>query len=444
MSGAVNPPENRSTDGEAVGETPSRLRSIPPSWIFGGLSALLASGYGVLFTVVADYRDEYGISETSIGWLIGLGFIVAFFAQTLIAPIGDRGHARNLIRAGVLMNVVGLLMLGFGENLEVLLIGRVISGLGIGTALPAIRRIVILADPENLGENLGRLLSADVFGFAMGPALSALLVGTFGLPAPYLVVAIATLAVLTVAESFHVEETVDNSGQRLAFDLLKSRVVAGAVVMGGAVFLMIGAFDALWDLVHEDLGTANWMSNLGITLFAVPLVIFGPFSGRLSQRVGPFKVGGLGLLAGAFFIFVYGQLPSGEWIFAVAMAHALTDGLTISASGVAVAMAVPEERQSGAQGLIGAAQALSGGIAAVVIAAIYEEQGRAAAYTTGAIGMLIFTAVAMWLGVDFWLRGGHQKALEESREESLDESGPAGPDTITRARSTRRPRLRRE
>ena len=433
MSGAMKPDERRQME--------RRFPEIPPSWIFGGLSALLASGYGVLFTVVADYRDAYGISETSIGWLIGLGFIVAFFAQTLIAPIGDRGHARNLIRVGVLVNVIGLLLLGFGKNLDVLLTGRVISGLGIGLALPAIRRIVILADPENLGENLGRLFSAGVFGFAMGPALSALLVGTFGLAAPYLVVAAATLAILAITESFHVEETIDNSGQRLAFDLLKSRVVAGAVVMGAGVFFMIGAFDALWDVVHEDLGTADWMSNLGITLFAIPLVIFGPFSGRLSQRVGPFKVGGLGLLAGAFFIFVYGQLPSGEWIFAIAMAHALTDSITVSASGVAVAMAVPKERQSGAQGLIGAAQALSGGIAAVVIASVYEEQGRAAAYATGAIGTLIFTAIAMWLGVDFWLRGGHRRALEESLDESETRSGE--PDVATRARATRRRRLHR-
>lgn len=411
-----------------------RETRIPPSWMFGALSATLASGYGVLFTVVADYRDEYGISETAIGWLIGLGFIVGFVAQALIAPIGDRGHARTLIRTGVLLNVAGLLMLGFGESLEVLLTGRVISGLGIGTSLPAIRRIVILADPENLGENLGRLLSADVFGFAMGPAVSAILVGPFGLPAPYLVVSAATLLLLFVSESVHVEETVDQSGQRLAFDLLKSRVVAGAVVMGAAVFLMIGAFDALWDVVHEDLGTADWMANLGITLFAIPLVIFGPFSGRLSQRVGPFRVGGLGLIAGAAFIFVYGQLPTGEWIFAIAMTHALTDGLTISASGVAVAMAVPEERQSGAQGLIGAAQALAGGIAAVVIASIYEEQGRAAAYAVGAGGMVVLTAVAMWLGADFWLRGGHRRAVE---------AAPAELDDLRRARPTRRPRLRR-
>jgi len=437
MSAAVNPSAPR--------QKPGNRRPIPPSWIFGGLSALLASGYGVLFTVVADYRDAYGISETAIGWLIGLGFIVAFFAQTLIAPIGDRGHARNLIRVGVLLNIIGILMLGFGESLEVLLAGRVISGLGIGTAIPAIRRIVILADPENLGENLGRLLRADVFGFAMGPALSALLVGPFGLAAPYVIVAAATLVMLAIAESFHVEERVDTSGQRLAFDLLKSRIVAGAVVMGGGVFLMIGAFDALWDVVHDDLGTADWMSNLGITLFAIPLVVFGPFSGRLSQRVGPFKVGGLGLIAGAFFMSAYGQLPSGEWIFAFTMGHALTDGLTVSASGVAVAMAVPEERQSGAQGLIGATQALAGGITAVVIATIYQEHGRAAAYTTGAIGMLIFTAIAMWLGVDFWLRGGHRKALAESLDESSEEAAPRPDrvDPITLATSTRRPRLRR-
>ena len=29
---------------------------------FGGLTAMLAAGYGVLFTIVDDYKTEYGIS----------------------------------------------------------------------------------------------------------------------------------------------------------------------------------------------------------------------------------------------------------------------------------------------------------------------------------------------------------------------------------------------
>ena len=54
--------------------------------------AALAAGYGVLFTIVADFRDEYGISETAIGFVIGLGFIAGFLSQIVLAPLADRGH----------------------------------------------------------------------------------------------------------------------------------------------------------------------------------------------------------------------------------------------------------------------------------------------------------------------------------------------------------------
>jgi len=384
----------------SVTQRPIRSR-IHPGWVFSALSAALASGYGVLFTIVGDYRDEYGISDTWIGVLIGSGFISAFFAQILIAPLADRGFARRLIIIGVLGNVVGLLMMAFGTSLTPLLVGRLISGVGIGASLPAIRRIVILADPENLGENLGRLLSADVFGFATGPAISAALVGTFGLASPFLVVSALTLAIIPFALAVTVVETPGERGQRLAFDLLRNRVVSGAVVLGSAVFLMIGAFDALWDVVHEDLNTTDWLANLGITLFAVPLVILGPTSGRLSQRIGPFRIGAAGLLAGAVFIFLYGQLPSGGWIFAFAMGHAFTDGLTIASSGVAISMAVTEERQAGAQGLMGASQSLVAGIAAPIVAALYDGPGRAVAYGAAAAGMVVLVAIGVALAWPF-------------------------------------------
>jgi MFS family permease len=377
------------------------MSRISPTWVFSGLSASLAAGYGVLFTVVGDYRDEYGISETSIGMVIGAGFLSAFVSQILIAPLADRGFARRLIIVGVLANVGGLVMMAFGDALTPILTGRIISGVGIGAALPAIRRIVILSDPEKLGENLGRLLSADVFGFASGPAISAVLVGPFGLAAPFLVVSALTLLFLPFTFAVTVTETPDAPSQRLAVDLLRSRVIAGAVVLGSAVFLMIGAFDALWDVVHEDLNTADWMANLGITLFAVPLVVLGPTSGRIAQQVGPFRIAAVGLLAGAFFIFLYGQLPSGGWIFTFAMMHAFTDGMTVASSGVAISMAVPEERQAGAQGLMGAAQSLVAGITAVVVGALYEGPGRAVAYATAAVGMVIFVIVGVALAMPF-------------------------------------------
>jgi MFS family permease len=402
---------------------------LSPYWVFAALTAALSAGYGVLFTVVGDFRDEYGISATAIGIVIGAGFLAGFVAQVFIAPIADRGRARQLIVAGAAADIAGMLMMGFGENLPLILAGRIVSGLGIGAAAPAIRRIVILADPDNLGQNLGRLLSANVFGFALGPAISAVLVGPFGLAAPFVVVAAVAGLLLPLTIFVGVSESEEISHQRLALDLLRSRVVAGAVILGATAFLMIGTFDALWDIVHEDLDTPTWMANLGITLFAIPLVILGPTGGRLAQRVGPFRIAAIGMLAGATFMFTYGRLPTGTWIFGLSMVHAVSDGLTMVAPGVAVAMSVPKERQAGAQGVMGAAQALVAGIAAIAIGAVYETSGRAAAYAAGAAAMVVLIAVAMALAAQFWRTGRHRSVDTASLTAELEAGAPMSPTT---------------
>jgi MFS family permease len=388
--------------------TPTRdPQPTPPSplvlmAVFGGLSALLAAGYGVLFTIVDDYRTEYGISETAIGVVIGAGFIAGFVSQVVIAPLADRGHAKAVVAAGVAVNVAGLLLMGIGTTLPLILAGRLVSGIGIGAASPAIKRIVILADPDHLGQNLGRLLAADVFGFAMGPAVSAVLVGPFGIPSPFIVVAVATAALLPVVTRVHVTESVDPARRRLALDLLKIRPFAGAVLFGAVAFVMVGSFDALWAVVHDDLGTSEWIANLGIILFALPLVALGPFGGRLAQTFGPFRLGTIGLLAGAMFMFSYGLLPTGGAIFAVAMIHSVGDGLTISSAGVAAGMVVPADRQAGAQGVLGAGQAVAAGVMAVVTGALYESIGRTAAYGVCAGVMVALTGAGAWLARSAW------------------------------------------
>jgi MFS family permease len=371
---------------------------------FGGLSAMLAAGYGVLFTIVDDYKTEYGIQESEIGYVIGIGFLSGFLSQVFLAPYADRGHARTVVVLGVLVSVGGLLLMAAGTTLTPIIAGRIINGIGVGAATPAIKRIVILADPGNLGSNLGRLLSADVFGFAMGPAISAILVGPFGIPAPFIVVSLAALILLPFVARVHVDETsVDvRPRKRLAVDLLKIRPFAGATVLAGVTFLMIGGFDALWSLVHNELGTTEWIANLGITLFAVPLVLLGPWGGRTAQTFGPFRLATIGLVAGAGFMLGYGLLPTGGLIFALAMMHALSDGATISAAGVAAGMVVPDDRQAGAQGMLGASQALMAGVMAMVTGEVYEAYGRTAAYAVVSATMLVLTAVGLWLARDAW------------------------------------------
>ncbi len=388
------------------------MRRRPIVLTFGLLTGLFAAGYGVMFTVLDDFRDKYGIGEAALGLVVAMGFFSSFLAQLLIAPLADRGFARRLVFVGMLLNVVGLLAMAFAHSVVPLLVARFVMGLGAGMAVPAVRRIVILADPERLGHNLGRLLSADVAGFAAGPAVSAVLVGPFGLAAPFLAIAVATVACLPVIARVHVDESEAAPRAKLAVDLLRVRPFAGAVAMGAAVFLMVGTFDALWVLVLNDLGTADWIANVGISLFAMPLVFLASIGGRAAQRIGPFRLGTLGLLGGALCMFLYGQMPSGGAMMAVGIFHAVGDGLTVSSTGVAVGMVAPPERQAGAQGLLGGVQTLTGGITAVAAGALYEGFGRVVAYTACAAAMVLLVGLGLALAGPAWRMRAEQPTAE--------------------------------
>ncbi|HUC33614.1 MAG TPA: MFS transporter [Ilumatobacteraceae bacterium] len=373
---------------------------------FGLLTGMFAAGYGVMFTVLDDLRDAYGISEAALGLVVAMGFFTSFFAQLFIAPLADRGHARSLVFIGLVLNVVGLVTMAFGSDIWVLLAGRFVFGIGVGMAVPAVRRIVILAEPERLGHNLGRLVSADVAGFALGPALSAVLVGPFGIAAPFLVIAALSVACLPVILRVHVTETRDAPKTKLAVDLLRIRPVVAAVAMGSATFMMIGTFDALWVLVLDDLDAPSWMANIGVTIFATPFVLLASVGGRAAQRHGPFRIAAAGLLCGSLSMFLYGQMTTGTAMLVVGIFHATTDGLTVSAAGVAVGLSVPAERQAGAQGLLGASETLVGGMAALAAGSIYDGWGQTAAYTTAGLVMFGLTAFGWWwAGATRGLRG---------------------------------------
>ncbi|HSJ91001.1 MAG TPA: MFS transporter [Ilumatobacter sp.] len=366
---------------------------------FGVLTAVLASGYGVMFTVLDDFRDEYGISEIWLGSIVGIGFLASFVSQVFIAPIADRGRARQLVVAGMLLNVVGLLTMAFGESLLPLLGGRLVSGIGVGMALPAVRRIVINADPINVGNNVGLLLASDVTGFALGPVVSAILVPWFGLSAPFLFISALTLVLMTLVFRVDIVEAsrVHAPPQRFAFDLLRNRPLVAGLLMGSAIFFMIGTFDAMWAIVLDDLEASELLANIGITIFALPLVFLGAFGGRLAQRVGPFRLGPLGLALGAVYMALYGFMPTAWAMLAVAVVHSISDGLTVTSAGVAVATAAPPDRQAGAQGMLGAAETLTGGVTAQLAGALYMVGGRELAYSVCAIVMLLMAGGAFLL-----------------------------------------------
>jgi MFS family permease len=365
-------------------------------------TAIMSMTYGVMFTMLDDYRDEYGISESGLGLVLAIGFFAAFVGQITLAPLADRGHAKRMMIMGFALVVVGCLVMAFGTTLIALLSGRLIMGVGSGMSLPALRKIVIVSDPDNLGSNMGRLLSVDIAGFALGPMLSAVLIGPFGLASPFLVISAAVVAITVALSRVSVPETAhdDRPSERFAFDLLRIPAVSGGVLIGVALFIMIGTFDSLWAIMMEDLDAADWIANMGVSLFAIPMALLGPYGGRLAQRKGPYRVGAIGMTVGAVCMTLYGFLPTPALMLVVFFVHIMNDGFTVTSAGVAVGMAAPPERQAGAQGLLGGVQTLMGGLAASLAGWSYDHLGRGPTFVITAAVMLACTASGLVLAGD--------------------------------------------
>lgn len=365
---------------------------------------MLASGlgsmsYGTIFTIVDDLRDKYSISEARLGLIMGVGFFAGFVANVFIAPYADRGHAKKMIVAGIVVQLLGNTAFGFMHSFGALFLARAIMGIGGGMMYPAIRRIVILADPDNMGSNLGRMLSVDVGGFTLGPMLSALTVGTLGIASPFLIISgVMVFVGLNIIRIPVKEAHIDDAPpQRLAFDLFRQRTFTGTITMSSALFVLIGTFDALWSMMMKDMHAAAWISNLGISLFAVPMLFLGPIGGRFTQNIGPFKASIGGLTLGAGILTMYGTLPSPYPMLAFGVMHGIIDGLTVTGGSSALAMIVPKARIASAQGMQGATQTIIGGIASVAAGAAYGAFGRTTTFSSAAIIMLMLVGTGTWL-----------------------------------------------
>ena len=357
-----------------------------------------------MFTMLDDFRNNFGIAESALGFIVGVGFFTSFLGQVSIAPLADRGRAQRLIILGLGLEVIGCIGMALGETFIILLISRIIMGFGAGSALPALRRVIIVADPENFGRNLGRILSFEVAGFASGPIISVVFAEFFGIPGPFIFLATIISLFVIVVSRIAVPETAkeNHPTERFAIDLLKNRAITSGILIGVALFFMIGVFDSLWVLMMDDLDAAQWMANFGVSVFVLPLILLGPFGGKFVQRIGPYRAGSFGMILGAIFMAGYGLMPTPALMMVVFLFHSLNDGFFVTGAGIAVGTSAPLERQAGAQGLLGGMETLAGGVAASFAGVAYDHLGRTTTFIgTGAIMLTLILASRILAG-DNW------------------------------------------
>jgi MFS family permease len=257
-----------------------------------------AVGNGILLVILPLYVAQMHVAWLDVSEPVRVGIVLALYgiasavAQPFIGALGDRTGRYKLII------LLGLLLLGFStlaivptRTYELLLVVRVLQGIGLAGAIPtSIALLTLGSRQESRGRAMGFYTTFRVVGLSIGPLIGGGLDDWLGFNAAFYASAAAALLGVVLVW-FWVQEKPDKAGdeQESLRTLEQQFFNAGIVALGFATFVMAGAFSMMVTLekqyaqrLHEGalaFGTAVSALMFSRIILQVPL-------GWLSDRIG--------------------------------------------------------------------------------------------------------------------------------------------------------------
>ena len=374
----------------------------------------MAAGLASVVTLLAEFRNNLGFSEFAIGASVAGGLGAGFIAALALGPQADRGRAPLMLRSGLLLGLAALVVMAVTTEFWQFMLGRVLMGVAFGAAQPAARRTVIVADPQNLGRNLGRLGAFDVAGFVVGPAAAAALHALGGFRAPFWTMAVLLALLIPTAWRAQSDSAAKDVARRRLTDLMRNRHLLGACSVVSAYFVFIGAFESVWILEMDHRGASQWQIGVVVTFIALPIAVLAPWGGTLAQRYGSRKWAVAMVATCSVSSALFGLFPGLLVLILLTVGCGFAEGLGFPSGPMLVSASVPENRQAAAQGLASAFEVGTAAMAALGLAAVYARAGNTAAWLVTSAAMIVLLTVGWKLTTGI---GGPQPKVTQSSTE---------------------------
>jgi MFS family permease len=275
----------------------SPIRSSFTIAAIAALTLLMVLELTLVYPAVIPIAKAFHTTE--VGWVVTIPLLVGAIVAPLIGKVADLFGKKQIVLLVTLLFLIGSLLCATAANVPILLVGRALQGAGL--ALPALMYAILHdALPERLVPiGVGTLGVILGLSFAVGPALSGLLLNNFGFRGVFWFCAIY---IILSAGFFAI--AVQDSGYRARrrLDLL------GNALFGCGIGLII--------LVLEEGGTWGWLAGGTIAALVIGLALLAAFVWR-SLRIAeptinlrvlasptlrtPIVTGGLGYLATGVF-----------------------------------------------------------------------------------------------------------------------------------------------
>ena len=125
-------------------------------------------------------QKELGVGIDQIQWVSSVYLISTCVGVLPFGRLGDLRGKVYVFQAGVVIFTVGSLLCGLAPTLPMLIVGRIVQGIGCAAAMANNMGIITEAFPQReLGRAMGLLATFVSLGMMAGPVLGGIIVSTY-------------------------------------------------------------------------------------------------------------------------------------------------------------------------------------------------------------------------------------------------------------------------
>jgi len=403
--------------------------------LFTGYEVFIIAILSILqFTIILDFMvlsplsailmPKLKITTSQFGNVVAAYAISAGISGLLAAGFADKFDRKKLLLIFYAGFLAGTFMCALAVDYNALMIARIVTGLFAGVIGSV--SFAIITDLFKF-EVRGRVMAFAQMGFAasqiLGLPIGLKLTDMFNWHAPFWMIGVFG-AVLGVAILIFMKPVADHlklKSDRNAFqhliktfsvpDYYKTYLSTMLLATGGFMLMPFGA--------------AFSTNNLGLTVKQLPNVYFvvglcsvatAPFIGKLSDKIGKFKVFVWGTLISSIMVAIYTPMGITPIWIVIAISVVMFAGITsrmISSS--AIVSAIPEAQDRGAFMSISASmQQFAGGFAATVAGKIVYQSSDGMMHHYPTLGYVVIATMILTIFLMYWI-DKHVKELIQKR-----------------------------
>ncbi len=252
------------------------------------ITVMFNMGQFMMNTLVPKYTDSLGATAAIVGVVSSMFAITSLGIRPVSGPAMDYFKKNRLLSLALGLIILAFIGYGISNNVTLVIVSRLIHGMGIGVAAPLSMAMASSALPESkLASGLGIFSLSQAISTAIGPTVGLALSGAVGYSATFFIV--AAFVFISFLLSFQLKSNAPPKKSK--FKIQIKRIIVPEVILPAVITMFITIAFSSINFFIVIYGGLRGVANIGLyfTAYAIALLVSRPISGKIADKYGADK-----------------------------------------------------------------------------------------------------------------------------------------------------------